>query len=147
MKIELWLEDVALECTDALEKGSISLPPLVGDNDVHSHYHCADMTLLINKAHHVLLNLSSRASMDDGSLRHELEIYISVNICISILCITLNLYDAVIFKSHNCIKAFGSIIQYLCQLRLSQSGADGQYTPGFKLLATMMKARHGGLPV
>ncbi|KAG1837842.1 hypothetical protein DFJ58DRAFT_846298 [Suillus subalutaceus] len=105
MKFEYWLKDVALECKDALEKLDMPLAPL---------------------AHHVLVELSTRASIDAASLSSALEIYISRN---------------------NCIKAVGSVIRYLCKLRLSQSGADNGYEPGFKILAMMMKARQEDTPL
>ncbi|KAG1720424.1 uncharacterized protein EDB91DRAFT_1088861 [Suillus paluster] len=88
MKIEWWLEDVAVECKDASEKNDMSLSPF---------------------AHNVLVELSNRASQDESSLRTALENYISVN------------------------------------LRVSQSGADKQYEGGFRILATINKARQGNI--
>ncbi|KAG1790111.1 uncharacterized protein HD556DRAFT_1310895 [Suillus plorans] len=58
MKIEFWLEDVALDCKVALEAKDMSLSPL---------------------AHHVLVELSTRALEDASSLTIALEIHISVN--------------------------------------------------------------------
>jgi diketogulonate reductase-like aldo/keto reductase len=81
MRIELWLHNVALECIDTLHKDNIALPPLVRSIAIHYGKHCADMILSFHKAHQVLVNLSSRASMEEASLLRDLETHISVNIC------------------------------------------------------------------
>ncbi|KAG2335964.1 hypothetical protein BDR05DRAFT_1006302 [Suillus weaverae] len=104
MRIELWLEDVALQCKDALEMKDMSLSPL---------------------AHNVLLELSTRASQDASSLRSALENDVSGN---------------------SKLKYVMTVIQFLCKLRLSQSGADIQYEAGFRVLDTIVKENQRDIP-
>ncbi|KAG2335562.1 hypothetical protein BDR05DRAFT_1006677 [Suillus weaverae] len=87
MKIEFWLEDVALDCKVALDAKDMSLSPL---------------------AHHVLVELSTRASVDASSLSISLEGQISA-------------------KSSNGVKAMADVIRYLCKLRCLHAGADVEF--------------------
>jgi hypothetical protein len=52
----------------------------------------------------------------------------------------LSLHNPVIKETDNSLKAFSSIIRYLCKLRASHPGADIDYEPGFKVLATIIAA-------
>ncbi|KAG2136433.1 hypothetical protein DEU56DRAFT_756339 [Suillus clintonianus] len=81
--------------------------------------------LLSPLAHNVLLELSTRASHDASSLKSDLENYVSDN---------------------STLKYVMTVIQFLCKLRLSKSGADIQYEAGFRLLATIVKDNQRDIP-